>query len=44
MKQKLKIGLLINSYQWPLWQYYLIDRLIKSNYENIELIIKKNII
>ena len=42
MKQKLKIGLLLNSYKVPLWEYVLIKELLKSNYCDIELIITNN--
>ena len=42
MKQKLKIGLLLNSYKVPLWEYVLIEELLKSNYCDIELIITNN--
>ena len=42
MKQKLKIGLLLNSYNVPLWEYILIEELLNSNYCDIELIIINN--
>jgi len=42
MKKKIKVGLLINTYSLPLWQYIIIEKLINSKYASIELIIKKN--
>ncbi len=42
MKNKIKIGLLIDSYKLTLWQYIIIQKLIYSDYADIELIIKNN--
>lgn len=39
MRQKLRIGLLLNSYELPLWEHVLIERLINSGYAAIELVI-----
>ena len=39
MTKKLKIGLLINSTDLPLWEFQLIERLKKSNYAKIDLVI-----
>lgn len=39
MSQKLRIGILMNSYKLPLWQYILIERLINSNYASINLVV-----
>ena len=39
MIEKLKIGLLINSTDLPLWGFQLIERLKKSNYAKIDLVI-----
>ena len=38
-KKILKIGLLLDSYELPLWEYTLIKRLINSHYAKIDLII-----
>jgi len=40
--KKLRIGLLLNSYKIPLWEYILIEKLINSNYATVELVIKNN--
>tara|TARA_B100000287_G_scaffold117082_1_gene109015 strand:+ start:305 stop:1969 length:1665 start_codon:yes stop_codon:yes gene_type:complete len=39
LTEKLKIGLLINSTDLPLWGFQLIERLKKSNYAKIDLVI-----
>lgn len=39
MTQKLRIGLLMDSHELPLWEYILIERLINSVYASIELVI-----
>lgn len=39
MRQKLRIGLLMNSYELPFWEYILIERLINSYYASIELVV-----
>jgi len=41
-KQKLRIGLLMETYNLPLWEYTLVKRLIESHYASIELLIFKN--
>ena len=38
-QSKLKVGLLINSYKLPLWEYILIDRIIQSHYASINLVV-----
>jgi len=42
-KKKLRIGLLMDSFDLPLWEYLLINRLIQSNYATIELLVVKDI-
>lgn len=37
---KLKIGVLLNSYTVPKWQYQIIDTIINSNFAEISLILK----
>ncbi len=37
--KKIKIGLLMNSYELPLWEFELIKRLKESNYSTIDLVI-----
>jgi len=39
MPQKLRIGILIDSYELPLWEYILIERLINSYYATVELVV-----
>ena len=39
MKKKLKLGLLINSYELCAWQYALLDRLMNCDIAIIELVI-----
>ncbi len=39
MRPKLRIGLLVNSYELSTWEYVLIERLINSHYASIELVI-----
>jgi folate-dependent phosphoribosylglycinamide formyltransferase PurN len=38
-QNKLKVGLLINSYKLSLWEYILIDRIIQSHYASINLVV-----
>ena len=39
MNEKLKIGLLINSTNLPLWEIFLIERLKRSDYASLDLIV-----
>ena len=39
MSQKLRIGLLMDSNELPLWEFILIERLINSYYASVELVI-----
>ncbi len=39
MSKKLRIGLLMNSYELPLWEFILVERLINSYYASIEVVI-----
>ena len=41
MKEKLKIGLLINDFYIPAWAYEMVNQIEKSNYASIALIVKK---
>lgn len=41
-KLKLKVGILLNSFDLPLWEYELLQELIDSDYASIELIILNN--
>ena len=43
MKPKLKIGLLVNSFNLPLWEYELINTLVSSYYAEIVLVVKKKV-
>ena len=43
MKQKLKIGLLVNSNYVSAWEYAMLERIKKSSYAQIDLIIENNI-
>ena len=40
--KKIKIGILLNSFNIPLWEYELLEELINSDYASINLIILKN--
>ena len=45
MRQKIKVGLLLDSFELPLWEFILIERLMNSYYASIEVVIlneKKN--
>jgi len=39
MSKKLRIGLLINSYELPFWEYIIIEQLMNSGYASIELVV-----
>ena len=39
MKEKLRIGLLMNSYELSFWEYVLVERLVNSDYASIELVV-----
>lgn len=39
MSQKLRVGLLMDSNELPLWEFILIERLINSYYASVELVI-----
>ena len=41
MKKKIKVGILINDFFVPAWQYSLLKTINDSNYSKITLIIKK---
>ena len=43
MRQKLKIGILVNSENISAWEYEMLDRIEKSSYAEIALIIENNI-
>ena len=38
-RKRLKVGLLINSYNLFLWEYILINKLIYSHYASIDLVV-----
>ena len=38
-RKRLKVGLLINSYNLFLWEYILINKLIHSHYASIDLVV-----
>ncbi|CAA6809736.1 MAG: Unknown protein [uncultured Sulfurovum sp.] len=42
MKKKIKIGLLINTYNLPIWEYIIIRKLMNSHHSDIKLIIKND--
>jgi len=42
MKQKLKIGLLVNSNYVSAWEYVMLERIRESSYAQIDLIIENN--
>ena len=39
MSKKLRVGLLLDSYELPLWEYVLVERLITASYASINLVI-----
>jgi len=39
MNRKLKIGLLLDSYQVPLWFAYMIEKIIEEGFAEISLIV-----
>ena len=39
MKEKIKVGILIESTTIPAWQYHLLEQLLKSNCTSINLLI-----
>jgi hypothetical protein len=39
MHKTLRVGLLLDSYELPLWEYALIDRLVTSSYATVKLVI-----
>jgi len=43
MHQKLRIGLLMDSFDVPAWAYVMLEKMIKSNYGTIELIVLNDI-
>ena len=43
MRQKLKIEILVNSENISAWEYEMLDRIEKSSYAEIALIIENNI-
>ena len=43
MRQKLKIGILVNSENISAWEYEMLDRIEKSSYAEIALIVENNI-
>ena len=40
MGKKLRVGLLIDSYQIPSWAYVMIEQIVGRDYEEIALIVK----
>lgn len=42
MKEKLRIGVLLNDHHIPSWEYQMLSRLINSEYAGIVLVIKDN--
>jgi hypothetical protein len=41
-KEKIKVGLLLDSYSIPAWEYLMLEKIIKSNVANIQIIVKNN--
>ena len=39
MSQRLRLGLLMNSYELSFWEYVLVERLMNSHYASIELLV-----
>jgi hypothetical protein len=42
IKQKLRIGLLIDSYDLPLWSYKMIETINNSNHSKVVLVVRNN--
>lgn len=41
-KEKIKVGLLLDSYSVPAWEYLMLEKIINSKAANIQLILKNN--
>ena len=42
MKEKIKVGILIKSFEILLWEYRILEKLFNSEFAEIRLLIKKN--
>ena len=43
MRGKIKIGVLLNNYELPAWEYKILEEIVNSDHSQIDLIVKNNL-